>query len=305
MDQRGEGGTSANKVHTIKSERIGRNPPNSGILQHAASKTLASGGTEEKEKKPPPSSTSTPDLDQKMSECTVSPPHRLAREHQDTINQSGQEATPRTKLHFATPELANTPGSGSKEALNPFEGNTIRTDLLQGQMEDPGEGWTFQGKRRVPGKIHTPRQDPVEPLTRPPQLTTTPSGKRRLTQSELHRSFFESLGIPVPSNQEFGRAKIWPILAREKDGKEQILLHSKNQTPPDLPLSIRVTGPPEEKWTRASAQETLTRNVEAELEEKVLRYRMEVKEKLHLEWCWQAEPGRGGVECWSAPSLPT
>jgi hypothetical protein len=24
---------------------------------------------------------------------------------------------------------------------------------------------------------------------------------------------------------------------------------------------------------------------------------MVVKEKLHLEWCWQAEPGRGGMEC--------
>jgi hypothetical protein len=66
---------------------MGRNPPNSGILQHAARITHAPGGIEEKEeKKPPPSSTSTPDLDQKMSECTVSPPHRLAREHQDTIN---------------------------------------------------------------------------------------------------------------------------------------------------------------------------------------------------------------------------
>jgi hypothetical protein len=208
MDQRGKGGTGANKVHTIKGERMGRNPPNSGILQHAASKTHAPGGIEEKEKKPPPSSTSTPDLDQKMSECTFSPPHRLAREHQDPINQSDQESTPRTKLHFATPELANTPGRGSKEALNPFEGNTTRTDLLQGQLEDPGEGWTFQGKRRMPGKMPTPRQDPVEPLIRPPQLVTTPSGKRGLTQSELHRSFFESLGITVPSDQEFGRERI-------------------------------------------------------------------------------------------------
>jgi hypothetical protein len=141
------------------------------------------------------------------------------------------------------------------------------------------------------------RQDPAEPPIRSPQLATTPGGKRGLTQSELHRSFFESLGIAIPGNQEFGRVRIWPVLSREKDGKEQILIHSKNQTPPNLPLSIRATSPPEEKWTKASAQEALLCNVEVELEEKVLRYRMEVKEKLHLEWCWQAEPGRGGVEC--------
>ncbi len=37
--------------------------------------------------------------------------------------------------------------------------------------------------------------------------------------------------------------------------------------------------------------------MEAELEEKVLKYKMAVKGNLHLEWSWQAEPGRGGMEC--------
>ncbi len=37
--------------------------------------------------------------------------------------------------------------------------------------------------------------------------------------------------------------------------------------------------------------------MEAELEEKVLRYKMTVKGNLHLEWSWQAEPRRGGMEC--------
>jgi hypothetical protein len=50
MDQRGNGGTNLNKDHPSKGERTGRNPLSSGILQHAASKTLASGGEEEKEK---------------------------------------------------------------------------------------------------------------------------------------------------------------------------------------------------------------------------------------------------------------
>jgi len=71
----------------------------------------------------------------------------------------------------------------------------------------------------------------------------------------------------------------------------------RNQTPPDLPLSIRVTGPPEERWTQAFAQEDLVLRLETELEEKVLRYKMAVKGNLHLEWSWQAESGRGGMEC--------
>ncbi|CAM6022037.1 unnamed protein product [Sphagnum balticum] len=99
----------------------------------------------------------------------------------------------------------------------------------------------------MPIKMPSPRQDPVELPIRSPQLATTPSGKRGPTQSDLHRSFFESRGISIPNNQEFGRVRIWPVLSRDKDGREQILIHSKNQTPPDLPLNIRVTGTPEEK----------------------------------------------------------
>ncbi|CAM6022036.1 unnamed protein product [Sphagnum balticum] len=140
MDHRGKGGLSSNKAHTTKDEKMGRNPPNSETLQHTNSKDLAPDDKEEKEKKPSSSFAPTPVLDQKMSECMVSPPHKLTREHQDITNHPNQESTPRTKLHFATLELASTPGNGSLASLNPFEGKTIRTDLLQGQMEDPGEG---------------------------------------------------------------------------------------------------------------------------------------------------------------------
>jgi len=58
-----------------------------------------------------------------------------------------------------------------------------------------------------------------------------------------------------------------------------------------------VTGPPEERWIQVSAQEDLVLRLEAELEEKVLRYKMAVKGNLHLESCWQAKPSRGGMEC--------
>jgi len=106
-----------------------------------------------------------------------------------------------------------------------------------------------------------------------------------------------SLGISVPVDQEYCKARIWPVLSREKDEKEQILVHARNQTPLDLTLSIRVTGLPEERWTQVSVQEDVVLRLEAEPEEKVLRYKMAVKGNLHLEWSWQAEPGRGGMEC--------
>jgi hypothetical protein len=134
----------------------------------------------------------------------------------------------------------------------------------------------------LPVRILSPRQDLAEAPTRFPQLVTTSGGKRRQTHSELHHSYFESLGISVPVDQDFCKARIWLVLSREKDEKEQILVHARNQTPPDLPLNIRVTGPPEERWTHVSAQEDLVLRLETELEEKVLRYKMAVKGNLHL-----------------------
>ncbi|CAK9274809.1 unnamed protein product [Sphagnum jensenii] len=300
-DQRSKGSIRPHKDRPSKEEGTGRNPYSSGNLQHTASKAIATDGEGEKERKStPPPPTHTSDSDQKMSDCTISPPHRTTREQKGTVLHPIQDSTPRTRLSFAILELTSSPGSGDLANLNPFAGNSgeaSRSGLLQIQQEDPGEGWTFQGKRRLPVRLLSPQQDLAETTTRPPHLVTTPGGKRGQTHLELHHSYFESLGISVPEGQDFCKARIWPVLSREKDEKEQILVHARNQTPPDLPLSIRVTSPPEERWTHTSAQEDLILRLEAELEEKVLRYKLAVRGNLHLEWNWQAEPGRGGMEC--------
>ncbi len=58
-NQQGKGGIRANKDHPSKGEGTGRNPHNSGNLQHTARETHATGEEEEKKKKlapPPPSS---------------------------------------------------------------------------------------------------------------------------------------------------------------------------------------------------------------------------------------------------------
>jgi len=160
MDHRGKGGFRSNKDRPSKREGTCRNPDSSGNLQHTANKILATGGEEEEERKlTPPPPTHTPELDQKMFDCTFSPPHRLAREQHSVVLLPVQESTPRTRLSFATSELASSPGTGNMASLNPFAGNygeASRTGPLQRQLEDPGEGWTFQGKRRLPVRILSP-----------------------------------------------------------------------------------------------------------------------------------------------------
>jgi hypothetical protein len=158
-----------------------------------------------------------------MFDCTISPSHRSAREQHSVVPLPAQEFTPRTKLSFVTLELASSPEIGNLASLNPFArnlGEASRSSPLQKQLEDPGEGWTFQGKRRLPVKILSLRQDSVEAPTRSPQPVTTPRGKRGRTHLELHHSYFESLGISVPLGQDFCKARIWPVLTREKDDKE-------------------------------------------------------------------------------------
>jgi hypothetical protein len=64
-----------------------------------------------------------------------------------------------------------------------------------------------------------------------------------------------------------------------------------------LPLSIRITGSSEEEWTHASALEDIIRSIKSELEDKILRYSLNLKDCLSLEWSWQEDKNRGRWEC--------
>jgi hypothetical protein len=91
--------------------------------------------------------------------------------------------------------------------------------------------------------------------------------------------------------------KIWPVLTREKNSIKETLVYSKNQARPSLPFSMRITGPTEAVWTQDTAWADLTQRLETELEEKMLRYKLTIKDRPHLEWSWLKEPSRGGTEC--------
>ncbi|CAK9214949.1 unnamed protein product [Sphagnum troendelagicum] len=87
------------------------------------------------------------------------------------------------------------------------------------------------------------------------------------------------------------------MLVREKNSFKEILVYSKNQARPSLPLSMRITRSAEAMWTQDTAWVDLTQRLETELEEKVLRYRLTLKVRPQLEWCWQKESSKGGTEC--------
>jgi hypothetical protein len=122
-----------------------------------------------------------------------------------------------------------------------------------------------------------PRQDARSNLPRTPQQEPTSGGKRAQFHSEVHPSYFSSLGIDSPSNGEPFRARIWPVLTREKNLNKETLVYSKNQARPSLPISLRITGPVKAEWTQDSAWEDLTQRLESELEEKALRYKFAIK----------------------------
>jgi hypothetical protein len=86
-------------------------------------------------------------------------------------------------------------------------------------------------------------------------------------------------------------------LAREKNARKEIVVHSKSQEKPSLPASIRIIGPAKAEWTCKSAWADLTQRLEMELEEKILRYKLSLKDRPKLEWSWQEVPNIGGVEC--------
>jgi hypothetical protein len=86
-------------------------------------------------------------------------------------------------------------------------------------------------------------------------------------------------------------------VAIDKNSIKETLVYSKNQARPSLPLSLRITGPTEAEWSQDSAWADLIQRLETELEEKVLRYKLTIKNRPLLEWSWLKESSRGGKEC--------
>ncbi|CAK9868600.1 unnamed protein product [Sphagnum jensenii] len=209
------------------------------------------------------------------------PPARLKSEIQPDEGQpTPRGSTPSIKLHFGLPRLKGVQILTLEENPNPFAspGEGIKeSERLNRSQVDATEGWTFQGKRRHTPKLALPRQEAFQPLFHTSPRDATPRGKRGLMHLEVHTSFFTSFGITAPPNKEPFKARIWPVLVRDKNAQKETLVHSKNQTPPSLPLCIRITGPAidaEVDWSPNSAWADLIQRLELELEEKILRFKL-------------------------------
>jgi hypothetical protein len=226
----------------------------------------------------------------------------------DPITSLGPEqdtSEPRGNLHSEKPIFgfkSETPHRAylSTANANPFALlGTIDTEEENPKIsqEETGERWVFQAGRKQASRATLPGQaSPLSP-THATKLDSALGSRRKRTRSEMHRSFFTSLGISIPPGQEFARARIWPILSRERDEQREILVCVKNKDLPNLPLHIRCTSASEEEWTPMSALEELTRDVESELEENILRFSLSLKGRLTLEWSWQEDQTKGGWEC--------
>jgi hypothetical protein len=180
--------------------------------------------------------------------------------------------------HRAYLSTANANPFASLEIIDPEEEN------LKIPQEEAGERWVFQaGRKQAPRATPLGQASPLSP-NHATKLDGASGSRRKRTRSEMHRSFFTSLGISMPPGQEFAKARMWPVLSRERDEQREILVSVKKKDLPNLPLHITCTSASEEEWTPMSALEKLTMDVESELEENILRFNLSLKGRLTLEW---------------------
>jgi hypothetical protein len=180
---------------------------------------------------------------------------------------------------------------------NPFvalETINLEEEDLKHTQEETGERWVFQASRKQAPRFVSPGKAPPPSPTHTLTQDCASGSRRKRTRSEVHNSFFTSLGIFVPPGQEFARARVWPVLSRERNNQKEILVNVKSNDLPNLPLHIRCMSASEEEWTPVSALEDLTRSVESELEEKILKFSLSFKGRLALEWSWQEDQAKGG-----------
>jgi hypothetical protein len=255
----------------------------------------------------PKTTSGTPKSDQKMKEAFELSilPGSKTKSCVELLEEGRQklEAIGNSTPDFGIQESTRSPAPGPAAQSNPFailgDDNVGAASLMEAQ-EDLKEGWSFQGRKRLDPKQTPPRPSTQHISPHPSHKELTPSGKRGLMHSEMHPSYFTSLGIQVLPSKEPLRARIWPILTMVKEGAKETLVHSKNQDPPSLPLCFRITGPTEAaktEWTQDSARTNLIQRLELELEENILRFKWCTREQLHLEWSWQEEKRRGGMDC--------
>jgi hypothetical protein len=73
------------------------------------------------------------------------------------------------------------------------------------------------------------------------------------------------------------------VLTRTKGTQKEVLIHFRNQTLPNLPIGIRITGDGGKDWSSKPVMEELTQHIAIGLEENILRHKLLLKDQLRLE----------------------
>jgi hypothetical protein len=179
-----------------------------------------------------------------MLDISAFPTHALPPSQLGAERRKECVSTPRTQLRFGLPETGSHQTRPSAPITNPFASPAVGVregGASPNPQEESTGGWTFQGRKKHTHKLTSPRTEAHSPIPHTLPQETTPGGKRGLQHSEVPPSFFTSLGITIPQDRELLRARVWPVLAREKNARKEIVVHSKSQEKPSLPANIRIT----------------------------------------------------------------
>jgi hypothetical protein len=83
---------------------------------------------------------------------------------------------------------------------------------------------------------------------------------------------------------------------KKKGPHKEVLIQSKNQVLPSLPIEIRIIGEGEEDWSPQLALEEVIKHMVTSLEENILKHKLPLKEVPSLKWSWKEESKRGSLE---------
>ncbi len=218
--------------------------------------------------------------DQEMGELSASLTHQvecnlsvIPSKVTTLVESTDGSNTSKTKLSSNLLGEKNDSARGKWADLNPFEvlnEENEHSDFLRKIPEEIEGGWTFQAKKKTKERVDTIHPESNQfphPSTR---ASIVPGGKRGQMYSELHQSFFTSLGIPLPTNVDLCRAQVWLVLIRKKGPQKEVLIHSKNQELPNLPIGIKIVGDGREDWSSKPAMDELIQHITIGLEENVL-----------------------------------
>jgi hypothetical protein len=136
-------------------------------------------------------------------------------------------------LFFDPPQQEDRPKetrqANSNPSANPGEGRG-EVGGNSRSSKDTSKRWIFKEKKGNARASPRPADPQVPPHT--PQREATPWGKRDPLHSDMHQSFFASLGITILPGRKPLCARLWPIITRYKNAQKETLMCFKEHTPP-------------------------------------------------------------------------